>query len=328
VHRDDLHRHGLPRQGLHWSVLTPITPGAVAILQVMGDASQLNARLPDIASRVPSRVGDIRLARILDCDEGLVARLGESCVQLMLHGGPGVVRAACDRLVALGITAQQNQHQQDAMLLYPETESRQQAEILQAIAAAASPAAIDLLASGTPADDAQLRHLITPPTVVVVGQPNVGKSSLLNALVGRSAAIVSDLPGTTRDWVGSTVELTPAHADPLTRSVAVHWLDTPGLRATDDPIEAAAIATARQVIEQADVLIALRDPQLDYAELQGIERRADLFVMNKIDDASKQKHRGQTPDQPIHISATHQHGISELSDAIIHTLGLTKLLNR
>ncbi|NJL31882.1 MAG: GTP-binding protein [Phycisphaerales bacterium] len=60
--------------------------------------------------------------------------------------------------------------------------------------------------------------------VVVAGQPNVGKSTLMNKMLGRSASLVADLPGTTRDWVAGWVEL---------EGVALHWMDTPGLRHTD-----------------------------------------------------------------------------------------------
>jgi len=303
-------------------MLTPVNPGAVAIIQLMGDG--LDALLPQVATRVPQRVGDIRLARLLDVDEGLVARVSDRCAQLMLHGGPGVVRAACGRLGALGV---QPMPEPDARAIYPEADTHGEAENLLAIATAASPAAIDLLAQGMSPDDPKLRHLITAPTVVVVGRPNVGKSSLLNALVGRSAAIVSDLPGTTRDWVGSTVELTLTGTDPLTRGVAVHWLDTPGLRDTDDPVEAAAIDTARGVIQAADVLIALRDPWQGYAELRGIAREPDLFVVNKVDDAPGTPGASTgTSDHPLPISALNQRGLDTLSDAILRQLGLTELL--
>ena len=73
--------------------------------------------------------------------------------------------------------------------------------------------------------------------VAIVGEPNVGKSSLFNALVGAARAIVTDVPGTTRDLVTETVDLD---------GLRVTLVDTAGLRDTDDVVEAEGVARARQ----------------------------------------------------------------------------------
>ena len=87
-------------------------------------------------------------------------------------------------------------------------------------------------------------------TVVIAGQPNVGKSSLLNALAGAELAIVTPIPGTTRDKVSQTIQI---------EGVPVHVIDTAGLRETDDTIEQLGIARSWTEIESADALLFLHD---------------------------------------------------------------------
>lgn len=86
--------------------------------------------------------------------------------------------------------------------------------------------------------------------VVLVGQPNVGKSSLLNQLAGSERAIVTPVPGTTRDTIRETV---------LIEGIAFHIIDTAGLRDTEDPVEQAGIARTWRAIEQADLMLLLTD---------------------------------------------------------------------
>ncbi|MCE9588933.1 MAG: 50S ribosome-binding GTPase [Planctomycetes bacterium] len=173
-----------------------------------------------------------------------------------------------------------------------------------------------------------LDRLINPPSVVVVGRPNVGKSTLANRIFGRSANLVADLPGTTRDWVAGLAELLWRRggddADAALRgAVAVRWTDTPGLRASDDPIEQHAIELARAVIESADVLVALRDPSIDWPEAGALARRPAVWVMNKADlSSSPTQHDGDAPDRPLRISATRGDGIDQLERCVLRVLGL------
>lgn len=87
-------------------------------------------------------------------------------------------------------------------------------------------------------------------TVVIAGQPNVGKSSLLNALAGAELAIVTPIPGTTRDKVSQTIQI---------EGVPVHVIDTAGLHETDDTIEQMGIARSWAEIGGADALLFLHD---------------------------------------------------------------------
>ncbi|MEL6780877.1 MAG: tRNA uridine-5-carboxymethylaminomethyl(34) synthesis GTPase MnmE [Pseudomonadota bacterium] len=109
--------------------------------------------------------------------------------------------------------------------------------------------------------------------VAIVGPPNAGKSSLLNALARRDAAIVTDIPGTTRD----VVEVR------LTLGGHIVWLsDTAGLRDTDDVVEAEGVRRARRVSERADLRIHMVDGD-DPVPPDGPVKPHDLVVFNKVD---------------------------------------------
>ncbi|MCC7407268.1 MAG: 50S ribosome-binding GTPase [Phycisphaeraceae bacterium] len=224
----------------------------------------------------------------------------------------------------------------DPAVVYPEAEDEIEAEALAGVARAASPAAIDLLLAQPGRWRAWLRkpvgeresveailarsrvldQLIEPATVVVVGRPNVGKSTLGNRMLGRSASLVADLPGTTRDWVGGLAAID---------GVVVRWLDTPGLRETEDPIEAAAMELARGVIAGAEVVVAMRDPRTDWPEVARLPRRPDVWVVNKVDQLADE---GAVADFGIEeqtlmgVSAATGVGIEELGRRVLGRLGL------
>ena len=88
---------------------------------------------------------------------------------------------------------------------------------------------------------------------VITGPPNVGKSSLLNLLLGYDRAIVSPLPGTTRDTIEETIDV---------RGIPLRLIDTAGLRAAADPIELAGIERTRQQLERADLILEVHDASL------------------------------------------------------------------
>lgn len=115
--------------------------------------------------------------------------------------------------------------------------------------------------------------------VVIIGQPNVGKSSLLNRLAGYEVAIVTDIAGTTRDTVREAIQL---------EGVPIHVIDTAGLRQTEDPVERLGIARTWSAIEGADMAILLVDAQHGVGEAESaiLERLPNiplLTVHNKID---------------------------------------------
>ncbi|MCC6680560.1 MAG: 50S ribosome-binding GTPase [Phycisphaeraceae bacterium] len=331
-------------------VATNSLPGAVALLQLHGPGSR------DLVQQLTGRrhFEDHRLYLLpfADIDEGLAVCRGDDWAQLCPHGGPRVVRKLIDKLTELGATldAQPNYRQ-----LYPEAASDLEADMLAALALTPSPAAIDLLLAQPALWRSSIIHppsssipgvrhldaLLTPPTVVVAGAANVGKSTLSNAILGRSASLVADLPGTTRDWVGSLAQISnggwrrPGKADGGLGTVAVHWIDTPGQRDSDDPIEREAIALSQQVIERADVLILMREPASEYPLLS---RQPDISVINKVDDArplaasrSRPLAEGSAKPQAaeeLSISALHERNLDLLQQRVLRVLGLDDISPR
>ncbi len=117
---------------------------------------------------------------------------------------------------------------------------------------------------------------------VIIGKTNVGKSSLLNALVREDRAIVTDIPGTTRDVIEEFINI---------KGVAVRIVDTAGIRETLDQVEKMGIERSRQNIERADLIITVLDAskeleQEDREILNYLSGRKALVVLNKIDKPS------------------------------------------
>lgn len=167
-------------------------------------------------------------------------------------------------------------------------------------------------ARGLAATYATGRVLVHGARVALVGAVNAGKSSLFNALLGETRALVHDTPGTTRDVVeGSTV----------LDGVAVTLLDTAGERETDDPVEAAGLALAQERLAEVDLLLVVlraRPSGLSAEEHTILARTADrrrVVVLNGVD----------APHQPVQGAlatvATTGHGLQPLRDAIRQELG-------
>ena len=121
--------------------------------------------------------------------------------------------------------------------------------------------------------------LRTGVKVAIVGRPNVGKSSLLNAWSGQDRAIVTDLPGTTRDVVESHL---------VVKGIPVQLLDTAGIRATEDPVERLGVERSQRLAQAADVLVLVIDAQAgwtaaDAAIYESIRHRPLILVINKTD---------------------------------------------
>lgn len=157
--------------------------------------------------------------------------------------------------------------------------------------------------------------------VVLVGPPNVGKSSLLNALVREDRAIVTEISGTTRDTIEESISI---------GSLKFNLIDTAGLRSTDDPVEAEGMKRTRLQIEYADVILLVIDPSEDL-QIQGdtgfigryIGREIPnnvILIINKIDISNttkieQLKHTFQ-PIPTVSTSAKTGAGIPELEKMI------------
>jgi tRNA modification GTPase len=155
--------------------------------------------------------------------------------------------------------------------------------------------------------------------VVLVGQPNVGKSSLLNTLAGDDLAIVTPLAGTTRDVIRSTLQI---------QGVPLHIIDTAGLRDAQDEIEKIGIARTWREIESADVVVLLVDARGGTGEAErAILARlpahlARITVLNKIDLAQRVAERLETPSGiAIALSAKRGDGIELLRQELLRLAG-------
>ena len=116
-------------------------------------------------------------------------------------------------------------------------------------------------------------------TVAILGKPNVGKSSLLNALVQRERAIVTDIPGTTRDTIEETINL---------GGIPMHLIDTAGIRQTSDIIEQQGVLRSKAVIDKAEFLLLMFDAsqgltEADVELLETANSHKALLILNKTD---------------------------------------------
>ena len=150
--------------------------------------------------------------------------------------------------------------------------------------------------------------------VAIVGKPNVGKSSLLNALLGESKAIVTDIAGTTRDIVEGEVNLS---------GIVLHLLDTAGIRDVEDKIESIGIDKSKESIQKADLVIVVLDASKplekeDEEILEMSKNSRRIVVYNKTDIAKDIDYKYGN----ITISALNNN-ISLLKEAIYNELGLS-----
>ena len=110
--------------------------------------------------------------------------------------------------------------------------------------------------------------------VAIVGAPNVGKSTLLNALLGEERAIVSDIQGTTRDTIEDTIEL---------EGVTFRFIDTAGLRHTHDTVELMGIERSMAAVRQARIIILMTEPEVPFPDLTTRDDQTVITIINKTD---------------------------------------------
>jgi len=151
-------------------------------------------------------------------------------------------------------------------------------------------------------------------TVVLIGQPNVGKSSLLNQLAGFEAAIVTEIAGTTRDTVREAIQI---------QGVPLHIIDTAGLRDTDDPVEKIGIERTWAAVEKADVALLLVDAahglsEREAAILARLPQAARLTLHNKIDVGGEPP---RVAGDEIWLSAKTGAGMDLLRDKLLEAAG-------
>lgn len=330
-----------------FSRLTPTGRGAVAVVAVRGPGATVSVE-PFFHAKNRKPLSAQAIARIVygswhtDGEDLIVCRLGADEVEIHCHGGSQAVATITTDLISVGCT---EITWQDWIECREDCRLRAEAGIALA-QATSSRAALVLLDqfhgalrrevnevnSLLPTDIGAARerierllgtaefglHLARPWRVVIAGLPNVGKSSLINSLIGYRRAIVFNQPGTTRDVV--TVET-------VVDGWGVSLSDTAGLHRGSDQLEVAGIELAKERLARADLMIWV----LDASEITGrprqeMDRQIDvlnlcvptkrLLVLNKIDRAVP----GVDANGAIATSATVGTGIDELLAAISRAL--------
>jgi len=138
--------------------------------------------------------------------------------------------------------------------------------------------------------------------VVVIGPPNSGKSTLINAIIGKKVSIVNEKHGTTRDVVSSSC---------LIDGIRFVFNDTAGIRKTSDKIEKEGIKLSKKALKSADIVIYLADKEIDFDKLPIIKSKKNIFVLNKIDISNK-----KAPVGGFAISAKTKKNLKLLKEAL------------
>ena len=155
---------------------------------------------------------------------------------------------------------------------------------------------------------------------VIAGMPNVGKSSLMNMLVGRDKSIVTHIAGTTRDIVEESVRL---------GNIVLRLRDTAGLRQSDDVVESIGIDKAYRAIDEARLVIAVFDNNRELSEkdfdlIEKCKGRTAVAVINKVDLEQRLdvEFIQNAFDKVVFVSAENGEGVSEIANAVEETLGV------
>jgi tRNA U34 5-carboxymethylaminomethyl modifying GTPase MnmE/TrmE len=242
-----------------WTLLTPPSQGAIAIVQLSGNVTDELTALTGRATWVDR---SLYLVDIPDIDEAVAVQINDELAHIMPHGGVHILRKLANRFEELGITKTDDPQ-------FPEAKDDIEAATLHTLSVAKSPLAVELLLSQpkklrgrTPTQkdlerSNTLNHLIVPPKVVLLGAPNTGKSTLMNALTKQDTSIVHDLPGATRDAVGARINCA---------GLVIDIYDLPGFRDSDDPIEQEAIQLAKKIASEASLTILIADSEHDFFE--------------------------------------------------------------
>ncbi|MDP8526975.1 tRNA uridine-5-carboxymethylaminomethyl(34) synthesis GTPase MnmE [Bacillus subtilis] len=153
-------------------------------------------------------------------------------------------------------------------------------------------------------------------STVIIGRPNVGKSSLLNSLVHEAKAIVTDIPGTTRDVIEEYVNV---------RGVPLRLVDTAGIRETEDIVERIGVERSRQVLKEADLILLVLNYSEELSEedvklFEAVEGMDVIVILNKTDLEAKidtERVRELANGRPVvTTSLLKEEGINDLEEAI------------
>lgn len=342
-----------------FQVLTGAGPAAIAVIRARGEGVERFARAHlRLAGKGKTQVwsrGRVLRAELRDgegaaIDDILISVHAEQPLwdlRLHLHGSPWIVGRCTELLRENGLTQRHEERttlwktadsiEAEAHARLPRMTTMQGARWLCGQIDALRVALCSLMAEpvfekaragacdltrGAPTFDWYAR----PLRVALVGPPNVGKSTLANALAAEMVSLVAARPGTTRDWIEVPGEV---------GGFPVVWLDTAGLHDGNDPLEAAGIAQTRRVMEEADALVVVLDGSGESQEVQTAFLRdysgiAPVCVLlNKSDlggNASLliEMLPAPWPSPPVMISAAKRFGLEEFERQLLSGIGRDK----
>ena len=147
--------------------------------------------------------------------------------------------------------------------------------------------------------------------VAIIGAPNVGKSTLLNRLVGDDRAMVSDIAGTTRDTIEESVVI---------GGIRFRFVDTAGIRTTEDKLEQMGIERTLKAVSKAQIIINMCEPNGNFEPITINENQLEIRVVNKADTISKEEIA-----DALYISARENIGIDAIRTALANTIDTTNL---
>lgn len=157
--------------------------------------------------------------------------------------------------------------------------------------------------------------------VAIIGAPNVGKSTLLNALVGEERAIVSNIQGTTRDLIEDTIQID---------GITFRFIDTAGIRKTQDQLEQMGIERSIQAAEKAKVILFLTEKNQPFPDIEFRDDQVVLQVINKCDlslPSSSYLYHREPEGRLFHISAANGDGIELLRQALVRESAMPMILD-
>ena len=303
-------------------LLTPSGTGGVATLRVTAPMSLLSESGLFQPTR-PMDLGSLEIGRIVyggwGQEDVVLCRVDEASFEIHCHGGPIPQKRIVGDLATIGVTQAstiEEDSEWDQLLMQATTESQAVFILQQRENRVAFEQHVLHLVEMRQIDEAKAfveqslawaeygQRRLRAQKVVLAGPPNVGKSSLINALLGYERAVVHEQAGTTRDAVTAAVSFD---------GYPIELADTAGIRVADDEIEAEGVKRSRKLLESADLVLAIVDAtNPNWGAVSEIRRASSrvLTVLNKIDAGAN------IGEADVAVSASTKTGIAKLRELI------------